>query len=187
MPKKQKPLDISINLVPKDPFFESPLGKILKWALTVGRYIVIFTELVVIISFVTRFSLDRRVTDLNDAIFQQKTIIESYGNLEPEIKAFQAKIQAYNQLEQKQNYSEVFSDLSLLTPTGIRLDEMQINNQGILLTGGALSQNTFTLFTNNLQLYPKFAQVSIENIEGNKDQEDTLPLIFEIIIDRRIE
>lgn len=187
MPKKKKALDISINLVPKDPFFESPLGKILKWALTVGRYIVIFTELVVIISFVTRFSLDRRVTDLNDAIFQQKTIIESYGNLESEIKAFQAKIQAYNQLEQKQNYSEVFADMGLLTPTGIRLDEMEISHGEIFLVGGAVSQNAFTLFMNNLQLYPKFTQVSIESIEGNKDQEDVLPLVFEVIIERKQE
>ena len=78
---KKQPAAITINLVPKDPFFATIPGRVLKWALSAGRYIVIFTELVVIISFATRFTLDRQVTDLNDTITSKEAIINSYGAL----------------------------------------------------------------------------------------------------------
>jgi hypothetical protein len=60
----RKKLDINVNLLPQDPFFETVFGRFLKWALSIGRYIVIFTELIVILSFASRFTLDRMVTDL---------------------------------------------------------------------------------------------------------------------------
>jgi hypothetical protein len=62
---------LEVNLLPKDPFLSTSLGKLLQWSLTVGRYLVIFTELIVVSSFAARFSLDRQVTDLNASILQK--------------------------------------------------------------------------------------------------------------------
>ena len=110
------PANIEINLLPKDPFLESPLGKILQWALSAGRYLVIVTELVVVISFATRFSLDRRVTDLNSAIHQKQIIIQSYGDLEERVLTVQKKIDSFAQVEQQFNLAEAFPPLSEIVP-----------------------------------------------------------------------
>lgn len=167
----RKPAEISINLIPKDPFFETAVGKLLKWALSIGRYIVIFTELVVIMSFVTRFSLDRQVTDLNDAINQKQVVIQSYGDLESTIRATQKKIEQYQQVSQQTNIAEIFPKLNNITPKDIKLTELNISATTISLQGTALSNDSLSLFINNLQLSSDFRNVVVDRIETG-DQKD---------------
>ena len=55
---------VPINLLPKTEFELSFWGRFIKWALSTGRYIIILTELVVIIAFMSRFKLDRDASDV---------------------------------------------------------------------------------------------------------------------------
>jgi Tfp pilus assembly protein PilN len=171
MPKKIA--SINVNLLPKDPFFDTPLGKTLKWALSVGRYIVIFTELVVIISFATRFSLDRQVTNLNDAINQKEAIIRSYGDLEADVRNTQSIIEQYQQIQQQSNIADVFPALSRITPQDVRLDELIIRPTSVLLGGTTLSQASLNLLITNIQLSPDFRNVVIDKIETSDGQRNT--------------
>jgi len=180
----KKKLDISINLVPKDPFFASPIGKILQWALSVGRYIVIFTELIVIISFITRFSLDRQITDLNEKIYQKKTVIGSYGDLEANVRETQQKSQQYIQIADQTNLSEVFPQLTEIVPQGIQLDKLSVEKEGINFTGTALSENSFNLLISNMQVSPNFSGISVNTISSNSDQQKQGG--FEFSIDAKI-
>lgn len=166
---KKKPASIKINLVPKDPFFKTVPGRVLKWALSAGRYIVIFTELVVIISFATRFTLDRQVTDLNQDISNKESIINSYGTLENNFRIAQSKITSYQQINQSSNIVETFADISEILPDGIVLDDLVVNNDTMIASGNALSQTAFNLLINNLQLSPKFHEVSVDTVESNED------------------
>lgn len=161
----KKPLPIDLNLIPKDPFFETPIGKVLKWALSIGRYIVIFTELVVILSFVTRFSLDRQITDLNDSIHQKEVVIASYGDLEDNVRRVQEKISQYQQLEQQADIIEVFPKLSQITPSSIELKSLMIQPDKVNFSGTTFSNDTLSLFINNIQLSDNFYNVSIDQIE----------------------
>ena len=168
--KKSKPISVDINLAPKDPFFESLVGKSLKWALSVGRYIVIFTELVVIISFVTRFTLDRQVTDLNASIEQKKNVILSYGNLEDEFRTAQEKIENYGQVEQQTNIVEIFPSLASIIPQDVRLDELIIDQDRVVVGGVALSQNSLNTLINNIQISPDYFNVIVDRIESEGEK-----------------
>ncbi len=168
---KKKSAQIKINLVPKDPFFDTIIGRILRWALSAGRYIVIFTELVVIVSFVSRFTLDRQVTDLNQSILQKEAIIDSYGPLEENFRAAQSKIAHYEQIEQEANITEVFSNLSEVIPEGVLLEDLVINQSSIVASGRSLSQASFNLLVNNLQLSPDFQNVSVDKIESTNQKD----------------
>ncbi|HCC84583.1 MAG TPA: hypothetical protein DEP87_02785 [Candidatus Pacebacteria bacterium] len=163
---KAKAVNISINLVPRDPFFDSALGRMLQWALSVGRYLVIFTELVVIVSFATRFTLDRQVTDLNDALNQKKLIIESYGTLESQFLTIQAKLADVKQIHQQINIVDTFPKLIAAVPNDVQLDELNITTDTAYLSGSVGSQNTLNLFLNNLQLSPDFFSVTVDEIES---------------------
>lgn len=171
MPKKLTSIDV--NLLPKDPFFDTPLGKALRWALSVGRYIVIFTELIVIISFATRFSLDRQVTDLNDSINQKEAIIRSYGDLEENVRTTQSVIEQYQQIQQQGNITDVFPALSAITPQDVRLDELIIRPTSVLLGGSTLSQASLNLLITNIQLSSDFRNVSVDKIETSDGQRNT--------------
>lgn len=167
---KKPPITYKINLVPKDPFFDTILGKSLKWALSVGRYIVIFTELIVILSFVTRFSLDRQVTDLNGAIDQKKTVIQSFGNLENNVRTTQEKIDNYLQIEQQTNIAEVFPALTEITPRSITLNQLIIKPGEISFNGVSSSQDALNTLITNIQISPNFSNVSVNKIESSKDE-----------------
>lgn len=167
----KKPAPIEINLVPKDPFFETAIGKILKWALSIGRYIVIFTELIVIVSFVTRFNLDRQVTDLNGQINQKKTIIEAYGGLEDSVREVQDKIEQYKQVEQQTNIADIFPKLSEITPPDIYMDQLDIKLDSIQFSGTAYSNASLNLLINNIQLSDNFYNVRVNKIETGDDKD----------------
>ena len=68
MPKKLTPL--SINLMPGR---ETSFGeKFLNWSLTFGRYIIIGTEIIVLVAFFSRFKLDRDFIDLHDQVKEKQ-------------------------------------------------------------------------------------------------------------------
>ncbi|SRR5258708_4463967 len=165
----KNPARLEINLLPKDPFLTSPIGKLLQWALSVGRYLVIFTELIVIMSFATRFSLDRQITDLNSAIHQRQIIIESYGDLEQNVRIVQKKIESYLQVEQQYNLADTFTALSEITPQDVKLDTLQIQQDSVVFSGHTLSNASLNLLVNNIQLSPKFSDVAVDRIKTPND------------------
>lgn len=170
MPKRAQ-ITVDINLIPKDPFFETVLGKILRWALSAGRYIVIFTELVVILSFLARFTLDRQLTNLNGTINQKTNVINSYGDLEYTVRMAQLRIQQYQQLEQQTNISDVFPALSQITPRDVQLEELVIRPSSIVMSGRVLSQTALNLLINNIQLSPQFNNISVDKIQVGDSKE----------------
>lgn len=156
---------LRINLLPKDPFLSTPLGRFLTWSLQVGRYLVIFTELVVITSFGSRFIIDRQVTDLNVQLREKQTIIQSYGSLEQDVRTVQKKLANYKQLESQENLADAFPALSEVSPNDIVLDELLVQPGHVTFAGSTLSSTSLNLLINNLQLSPRFSDVNIEKIE----------------------
>lgn len=168
MPAKKT--DIIINLLPEDPFFQTIFGRSLRWILSIGRYLVIFTELVVIVSFATRFTLDRKITDLNRSIAQKMSVIESYGDLEQRFIKFQAKIDQYVELTKGQNLTNVFTQLSAITPREVSVEKLTISQDKIIVSGQSLNQESFNSLINNLQLSKNFTEVSVGKITVNADK-----------------
>ncbi|NCO12506.1 MAG: hypothetical protein COZ34_00525 [Candidatus Pacebacteria bacterium CG_4_10_14_3_um_filter_34_15] len=180
----KKTAQIEINLVPKDPFFSTVIGKILKWSLSAGRYIVIFTLLVVIMSFISRFTLDRKVTDLNSSINQKKNIILSYGDISENFRTIQEKISQYKQTEQETNIVDTFANMSKIMPEGIILQEFAIRPTSVMISGKTLSQSSFNLLINNMQISPDFSNINVSKIESSTIEPG---LFFDIKADTRPE
>ncbi len=176
--KKQTPVSLDINLMPKDPFFETMVGRVLSWTLSVGRYVVIFTQLVVVLSFATRFVLDRQVTDLNTSINQKKMAIESYEDLEKQFLFIQQQITDIKQLQQESNLMEIFPLLNETIPSNIILDDLTIRRNEVVFAGTALSQTSLNILVNNVKLSPYFDNVSIGKIESRG--ENSPGLTFDI-------
>ena len=162
----KKPTQIAINLVPKDPFYQTAIGRFLQWALSAGRYIVIFTELVVIGSFVTRFTLDRQITDLNNEILQKEEQIKGYATLEKDFRIVQARVEDYNQVVQDENLADVFPQLTSITPPDVFFSRVVINENQVTMNGSTLSQDSFNTLINNMQLSPTFKTVIINKIQS---------------------
>ena len=160
-----------INLLPKDEFDRSFLGKFLKWALTVGRYIVIGTELVVIGSFLARFSLDRQVTDLNEAIAQKQAIIDSFGTLEADARSIQARLVVIGDVSEDQlKVAEFLDKTSSFTPVDVVYTVLGFSQDEVTLSGVAFSEAGFRTLLLELGEDESFEKVAVERVTSEGDQ-----------------
>lgn len=165
MAKTAPPASFSINLLTQDEFSNSLTGKILLWALSIGRYIVVITELIVIMSFLSRFKLDRDLTDLNESIEKQKAIIQSYGNLEDEFRRSQAQLNFIAKVAPTFSASHTLELLRQTLPSDVRLEELTISPEGFNFTASALSMDGFNQFTEALMRHSTVADVSLGTVE----------------------
>src|SRR5690349_13458879 len=101
---------VSINLLGDSDTEHTPLGRIVNWAVTYGRYIMIGTEIVVLLAFISRFSLDRKLTDLKEEVAQKQEIIEANLPFEQDVRDLQDKLSKIKTLK-----TQPFNALAILT------------------------------------------------------------------------
>lgn len=134
-----------VNLLPKDNFEFSFVGKFLRWTLTAGRVMVVLTEFVVILAFGSRFWFDKELNDLREVIAQKEMIVTSYAETEAEMRRILARqdpVEDY--LADNLEMTQRVDDLKYFLPEGVVLTEMKIEREKITLVGIAGSEETFS-------------------------------------------
>lgn len=155
----------SINLVPQDEFDRSVIGKALKWSLTTGKSIVILTEFVVILAFLSRFKLDRDLNDLNEVILQKQGIVESYSAVEAQMRDVQARLDLVGQLKNTSvKVSQSMQELSLLIPLDTKLETVDLGQSNWIIKGTSGSELGFATLISRLENSGKFAAVEVSDI-----------------------
>jgi len=155
----------AIEFLPQEDWEKGTFGKILKWTLTVGRYIVIFTELVVILAFLSRFKLDRDLTDLGEKIKQQQAIIQASSDFEKEFRFLNKRIQTIESLRKEQLETEgVLSEIASLTPLDVQLTEFSITGSQLSFNAFSLSERGLGTFLKKLKESSKFQNISLSQI-----------------------
>jgi len=162
----------NIEFLPREDWEKGTFGKILKWVLNVGRHIVIFTELIVILAFLSRFKLDRDLTDLGEKIKQQQAIITSWSGFEKEFRFLNQRLQTIEDLRKSQlEAGEILDELASLTPVDVYLSDFNVDNEQISLTATALSEKGLGTLLKNLKGSSKFENVSLSQINVNLEKE----------------
>lgn len=159
---------VSVNLLDQDQFEQSPVGRIVGWAVTFGRYIMITTEMVVLLAFISRFSLDRKLTDLNESISQKQIIIEANKDFEDEFNKTQEKIKFIkNHLAIQQKPVDNLFFLKSIMPTEVFIEKLNIAPESISGEAQAGTTAGFATFINNLKTHPEFNDISLGEIKKN--------------------
>jgi len=155
----------SINLLKNKqvPLFD----KFMDWALTVGRLIVIVTEIVAIAAFIYRFSLDERLIDLHSAIKEKQTLISLLKQDEDKYRNLQDRIALAGSLSEKNvKNNKIVLDIIGLIPAGVSIDSLTFNKDKITINANTNSVSSLTDLINILKDYPDVRSVSIDNIEN---------------------
>lgn len=164
-----------INLLPKDGFSETFGGKILTWALTVGRYIVIITQLVVIVAFLSRFRYDMQLAEIRDEIKNNQEVIASFQDLEEQFRYFQARIKNVEEISNtNSSISGFYQEISQITPKDVYFKSISVSsNNSISLEGVALSDVGLVTLLNQIKNKPSFTESSLNylNSKGERDPE----------------
>jgi len=156
---------VSINLISQEDLSHTPQGRIVAWALTYGRYIMVGTEIVVLLAFLSRFSLDRKLTDLKDEISQKQTIIEANAPLEYQVRLVQdTSVKIKSLLTGQSKPLDLLEQLSTLIPADVYLKSLTVSSDS--LEGEAIAGTTegFHTFLNNLGNSQQFSQVNLGDV-----------------------
>lgn len=170
-----------INLLPREKWEIGNTGKLLRWALSVGRYVVIFTELVVISAFLYRFGLDRKLMDINEQIDAKKRVIVSYGDLETNFRSLQAKLTGISQAESKSlDVNAILTGLSEITPLDTTYNSIDVEGQKVALEGRTLSEIGLATLLAKAQASQIFSGVSLDNVSSANEKSQTINFRMEL-------
>lgn len=174
-PKKQ------INLLLREEWEKTSAGRLTKWALTIGRYIVIVTELMVIIAFISRFKLDRDLTNLYEEIEIKQARIKSMQEFEEEFRLVQGRLITIKELEQKKTSPiKIVANFVSLVPLNVILSDLNFDQDQLAINGYAFSESGLATLINNLKQSPYFTNIRIEDITKEPDLEINFRLITSV-------
>lgn len=153
---------LDINLLPKDSFEQSSLGRTMKWMLTGGRAIVVITEFAVIIAFGSRFWFDKTLNDLNETVDQKQSVVESFSEVETKMRDILSREEMVI-LTNRGNYdvNGVFTSLKVATPVEVTFQQVSVGKSGLTIDGIAKSEASFAGFLANMTRNPKIASMAL--------------------------
>lgn len=162
MPKQE------INLLPREEFEKRTIGRFLTWALSVGRYIIIFTELIVILAFLSRFKLDRDLTDLNQSIREKQAVITTASKFEEEFTFLQTRLAAIRKINsEKISVTQTVALVGSLTPIDVAISSLKFGKEKVQISAVALSEKGLGTFLANLSASPYFGKINLTDVSKN--------------------
>lgn len=155
----------TINLVRgrKPRIFDNFVG----WALSIGRVVIILTELVALGAFLYRFGLDRQLVDLHDKIAQEQSIVDLLKQNEDTYRNFQYRLSLAKSVMASQAQSvKLYADILSMIPSDATLKTLIFDQGSIKMAVDVTSITSLSALTDKLNNYPNFSNVSLDRLEN---------------------
>ena len=168
MAKLHKKSGINLLIKPEEELSIS--SQFLNWALTYGRYIIIIIQIVVLSVFFTRFKIDRDRTDLKEAVAQKRALIESFGEMETEIKRVQKRLSDIKLLVTNQDiYLRVINFLEKNTPTETTFALLSFSKDIVKFVAISENLKTFNHLLKRIQDEKLLTDIQLEDLKRRAD------------------
>lgn len=149
---------------------ETLADRFIYFALNYLRYILVITQIVVIVVFFIKFKVDQDIIDLKEAVGQKQEIIFVSRPLTEEAKRISQKLnEIHTLLSGQEVLATAFDYLLSIFPSDLFLDTLSIEGTTIKLIGRSTNPNTIKAFLTRLQKEGHFKTVnlsSIRKVEG---------------------
>lgn len=144
------------------------IDKFINWTLSIGRLIVIITEIIAISAFLYRFSLDEKLVALHDEIEQKQKQLSLFQKDEKNFRNFQDRLSLVSKFSEQSTMTfKTFQDIVGFTPEELKFNELTLKNDQTTIDLNVASIPSLTQFINSLKSYPNTKSVSVDNIENN--------------------
>jgi hypothetical protein len=161
-----------VSFLPEEENVNSFSSRAIKWVTTVGRFVIVFTELIVICAFLSRFWLDRTNSDLSEVVRQQRAILESTTEFEKDYSLLQKRLKIIKTFYQNQpEYQAKVVSLVESTPDDISYNRLVLKHDPLsnLVTAEisltAYQESSVVNFVTNLMVNTNISSVDIKTIE----------------------
>lgn len=170
-----------INLLPTEEIEKAPFGKLLKWALTYGRYIVVVTELIVLLAFLSRFKLDRDITDLSEEISRKKNIITAAEPFENKVRQLQNRIDKVSLIESESIHPDRTLDyITTVLPQDTVLDTVTVDGPKITISGTTSTEAGLTTVVGAIRQNKNVQSLSVDKISRDASGVITFSLSIDL-------
>ena len=155
-----------VNLLPPSEFESSFWGKFLKWAVSGGRYIIIVTELIVILAFLSRFKLDKEISELNEEIQGKVSVLEAELPIEKEFRGQQRKLFAADEiLNSRYQAGSTLDKLAERVSEEVKLSSVDMGRQVIKVEANSLGEQGLGQLLSGLSIDPTWKSVELSQIQ----------------------
>ena len=174
------PKNKAINLLPQEEFDVSIVGRTLKWAMGTFRIIVIFTEMIVMTAFLSRFWLDAKNSDLSNSIKIKSAQIVAQASVEKEFRSLQSKLNIAREIKAAAPLSAKIDVITSKLPSGVSLTSVSVLENSAQVKGLSASEIGIAQFIANLKGDPSFKSVDLGQV--NSSEGNIAQTVFSIII-----
>ncbi len=163
MAAQKRGATVEVNLLPSDDLEGRPGGKFLLWALTWGKRIVIITEAVVILAFLSRFWLDTVVADLSEQITAKKNVIVASANFEEKFRRTATRIEEAKAIESQGSVLVVLDKVRTLIPANVGILQMNVGSTDVSFVGES-DESSLAILVSSFKNSPKFTDLAVNKI-----------------------
>lgn len=169
----QKPSELNINLLPKDDLVSSSTSAV-HWVLTIGRYLIIVTEIVAISTFLLGIYLAKEKNDLKGSIQQKQAQVKSFQTCdasapdqfcEDRFRKVQEQINQVATIRNSQfENNQVLTEFAKLLPIGLSLDSLGIDQNNLTFSGSFPDPQQLQTMINSFNTSPKISALDITSL-----------------------
>lgn len=140
---------------------------LLVWAIYIGRLLIILTETIALIVFLSRFSIDRKLIDYNDNIENQQATVNSFGEREGVFRNvhLRLKISKIN-IASTSATVNLFSEILSKADNDIDFSALSITPSALAITAQASTVESLAQLTQQIKSHPSVSSLSIDRVES---------------------
>ena len=129
------------------------------------------TEIVVLLAFISRFSLDRKITDLKEEIAQKQAILVANAEFEQDIHNIQNRLSQVKTVTATQTKStDLLTYLQNTLPFDVSLVALDYANEKLIVEAAAGSTDGFSQFLTSLAGAPGVRNLDIGDIQRQPER-----------------
>lgn len=157
----------SINLLNDSDI--SSVNKFIDVTLLIGKLLVIVVELVAIMCFVYRFSLDQRLINLNSEIKNKQEVIASLKKDEDKYRNLQDRIALAATFSKKgADITNAMIDITALVPEDVEINNIFMDDKQTNMNIQFSSISSLSELLSSLRSYSRTQSISINDIENKE-------------------
>ncbi len=158
--------EINIDLMPGREEPKGSVGSAIHWALTIGRYLVIFTEIVAIAIFILSIKLSADKQDLKESISRLTQQVSAQEDFEKEFRSVQDRI---NEVKKQRSShflnNKLIAEFLKILPKGMTLDTLELAENEVNFTGSFATPKELQTLILSFSQSDKIVGLNISKLE----------------------
>lgn len=185
--------DFNINLLPNEGS-TSTTGNAIQWILTVGRYLIILTEIIALSTFLLGIYLSQQKNNLKDSIKTKQQDIDTLQTCDPkDTESFcedrflkiQSQINSVATIKSAHfETNKVITEFLALLPEKMKLENLTVEGTDVTFIGKLLTEQELQTLINSFNTSRKITALDITELSKDTSKDPFLKLTATAVINK---